>query len=362
MKANLNLGKYFGTQVQIHWTFFVLITWIILSEIFSGASMDRILFNFQFVIAVMICVLLHEIGHSFVAKRYGFKTKKMVLMPIGGISTLDKTIESSKKEIAISFAGILVNVIIAIILFFAIPVTDYISFNLGDYFTALNDFSFKTFLFFLFIANVVLVLINLIPAFPLDGGRILRALLNLKFNRVQATSITATISHIIAILFLLIGVLFNPVLVFLSLFIFIGSFSENRMVTQLGLLKGHKVRDAMLEAITVFSPEDTMDAIIKVIISGSETNFVVLKDTEIVGLLYHEAIIENSDKRTLLVKDLMTTSFKTLQADEKLSKAFGIMNNEMHPFFPVMDKDKFVGAIDFANMNEFLLMEAKLHS
>ena len=134
------------------------------------------------------------------------------------------------------------------------------------------------------------------------------------------------------------------------------------MVTQLGLLKGHKVRDAMLEAITVFSPEDTMDAIIKVIISGSETNFVVLKDTEIVGLLYHEAIIENSDKRTLLVKDLMTTSFKTLQADEKLSKAFGIMNNEMHPFFPVMDKDKFVGAIDFANMNEFLLMEAKLHS
>ena len=360
MSANLYLGKYNGTEVQIHWTFFLLTAWIILSEVLSGGSIDGALFNFQFILAVMICVLLHEVGHAFVAKRFGVKTKKMVLLPIGGISTVDKTAKSPKAEFLITIAGPLVNVIIAIILFFAIPVSDYISYNLGEYFNALNDFSVRTFLFFLFIVNVALAVFNMIPAFPLDGGKILRSILDVKLDRVRATSITATIGHIIAVVLLLIGLLFNPILIFMSLFLFIGAYSENRMVHQLGLVKGHKVKDAMLQNITFFDPDDTMEDIIKVIISGTETNFIVIRDSAIVGLLYHDNIIENSDKRTLLVKDLMTTTFKTLQVAEKLSVAYSLMENDVHPFYPVMDKDKVVGAIDFANLHEFLLMEAKL--
>ena len=365
MKANLNIGKLFGTQIVIHWTFFLLIAWVIFSELFSGKPwdfvlFDRILFNFEFVIAVMICVLLHEFGHVLAAKRFGIKTKRMVLLPIGGISHQDKRTESPKAELFITIAGPLVNIIIAIILYFAIPVSDYVSYDLGEYFTALNDFSVKTFLFFLFIVNVALVIFNLIPAFPLDGGRILRAVLDLQMNRVRATSAATTIGHVIAVILLLIGLLFNPILVFLSLFLFIGNYSENRMVHQLGLLKGHKVKEAMLEDITVLQPNDTMEIVVKVIITGSETNFIVIKDKVIVGLLYHKDIIQNSNERTLLVKDLMTTSFKTIEADEKLSVAYGLMQEETHPFFPVMEKDKLVGAIDFANLHEFLLMEAKL--
>jgi Zn-dependent protease len=360
MKTNLYLGRYFGTEVQIHWTFFLLIAWIILSEVFSGGSVDRILFNCQFIIAVMFCVLIHEIGHALAAKRFGIKTEKMVLLPIGGISTTDKTIESPKKEFLITIAGPMVNVIIAVILYFTIPVSDYIYYDLGEYFTALSDFTVRTFLFFLFIVNVALVVFNMIPAFPLDGGRIFRAVLDLQLNRVRATSVTTITGNIIALIFLLIGLLFNPILVFLALFLFIGSYSENRIVHQLGLLKGHKVSDAMLEDITPFDPNDTMDDIIKVILTGSETNFIVVKDKAIVGLLYHKDIIQNSNNRTLLVKNLMTTTFKTIQVDENLSVAYRLLQNEIHPFIPVMKNDKVVGAIDFANMHEFLLMEAKL--
>lgn len=360
MNANLKLGKYYGTEVQIHWTFFLLVIWIVLSEILSGSSVDRVLFNLQFILAVMICVLLHELGHVFVAKKFGIKTRKMVLLPVGGISTVEKPTNSPKEEFLITIAGPLVNLIIAIILFFAIPVTDYVSLNLGEYFTALNDFSARTFLFFLFIVNLALAVFNLIPAFPLDGGRLLRAVLDIKLTRVKATRVATTISHIIAVILLMVGLLFNPILVFLSLFLLIGSFSENKTVHQIGLLKGYKVRDAMLKHITVFDTEDTMEHIVDVILRGSETNFVVMKNKEVVGLLYHKDIIENSNKRTLLVRDLMTADFKTISSGEKLDVAYGLMQDEIDPFFPVTEKGELIGAIDFANMHEFLLMEDKL--
>lgn len=365
MNANLKLGKLFGTQVDIHWTFYFLIIWIILNELLSKKAFDqvvfdRILFNLQFVIAVMICVLLHELGHVLVAKRFGIKTKRIVLLPVGGVSIQDKPIESPKKEFLITIAGPMVNVIIAMILYFAIPMSAFMDQDLGKYFNALNEFSIQTFFFFLFIVNATLVVFNLIPAFPLDGGRILRAILDLQLNRVRATRATATIGHIIAVILLLIGLLYDPILVFLSFFLFIGGYSENRMVHQLGLLKGHKVKDAMLEDITIFHPNDTMEDIIKIIISGSETNFIVVKDKIIVGLLYHKDIIQNSNNKTLHVRDLMTTSFKTIQVGEDLSVAYGLMQEVSNPFFPVMKNDKVVGAIDFANLNEFLLMESKL--
>lgn len=365
MNVNLNIGKLFGTQVQVHWTFYVVLIWFILNEIINNKSLDyevfnRILFNFELLVAVMICVLLHEFGHVLAAKKFGIRTKRIILLPIGGVSVQDKSTESPKEEFFITAAGPLVNVIIAVILYFVIPVSEYMTYDLGEYFNALNDFSVKTFLYFLFIINCVLVIFNMIPAFPLDGGRILRAIFDLEIDRVRATSATATIGNVIAVILLIIGLLFNPILVFLSLFLFIGNYSENRLMHQLKLLKGHKVRDAMLENITVFHPDDTMEDIIKVIITGTETNFIVVKDKEIVGLLYHKNIIQNSSDRTLRVKDLMTTTFKTLEAEEELSIAYGMMQEDAQPFFPVREKNKLIGAIDFPNLHEFLLMEAKL--
>ena len=360
MSANLKLGKYYGTEIQLHWTFFLLTVWIVLSEVLSGASVDRVLFNLQFVLAVMICVLLHEMGHLLAARKFGIKTTKMVLLPVGGISSVDKTTESPKKELLITLAGPLVNIIIAGILFFAIPVSDYMGYNFLEYFTLLNEFSFKNFLFFLFIVNITLAVFNLIPAFPLDGGRILRAVLDFKFSRVTATRIATTISHAIAIFLLLTGLLFNPILLFLSLFLLIGSFSENQVVHQIDLLKGYLVRDAMLKNITVFDPKETMEDVIRVILRGSETNFVVVKNKKIVGLLYHKDIIENSNKRSLLVQEVMTTNFKTMETKEELSVAYRLMQEETHPFYPVTEKNELVGAIDFDNLHEFLLMEDRL--
>ena len=118
----------------------------------------------------------------------------------------------------------------------------------------------------------------------------------------------------------------------------------------------------MLEDITLLHPDDTMEAIIKVIITSSETNFIVVHNEKIVGLLYHKDIIQNSNNRSLLVRDIMTTEFKTLSVDQRLSVAYRFMQNKAHPFFPVVENEKLLGAIDFANLNEFILMEDKLTS
>ena len=359
MKANLNLGKYFGTRLELHWSFFVLMLWVILNEVFDNAELERILFNLQFVIAVMVCVLLHEIGHAVVAKKFGIKTEKMVLLPIGGISTTNETTEKPKEEFFITMAGPLANILIAVILYFVIPVSDYYSYDLGEYFNALNDFTLRTFLYFLFIVNVALAVFNMIPAFPLDGGHIFRAVLDLKLDRANATKATTTMGHIIAIALLLIGLLFNPIIVFMSLFLFVGNYTENIMATQLGLLGHHTVGEAMLLKITIFKPNDHIDLVVNQIISGTETNFIVMEEGTVKGILNLRTVMENSNKN-VLVKDIMDTEFEMVKSEDNFKHLYNIIYNGKQVLFPVIDEGKLVGAIDATNLNEYIALQSKL--
>ena len=226
MKANLNLGSISGIKIKIHWTFFFLIAWIVFDELKRGGSSESILFNIAFVLAVFLCVVLHELGHALTAKRFGVKTEKITLLPIGGMASFDKIPESPKQEFLIVIAGPLVNVVIAILLYFIIPVKELFNQSFTDAYGIFASFSFQNFLFFLFIVNVGLVIFNMIPAFPMDGGRLLRALLAMKINRAKATQIASGIGQFIAVVFLLIGLLYNPFLIFIALFIFLGAYGE----------------------------------------------------------------------------------------------------------------------------------------
>jgi len=181
MKASLNLGSVSGIKIKVHWTFFFLIIWIVFDELKRGETTNSILFNIAFVLAVFFCVVLHELGHALTAKRFGINTKKITLLPIGGMASLDRIPESPKQELLATIAGPLVNVIIAILLYFIVPVQDYAHLNFTEAFETLMSFSLQNFLFYLFVVNVGLVVFNIIPAFPMDGGRILRALLAIKW-------------------------------------------------------------------------------------------------------------------------------------------------------------------------------------
>lgn len=360
MKANLNLGSVFGIQIKVHWTFFFLILWIILSELKRGGNTESILFNVSLVLAVFICVVMHELGHALTAKRFGIDTKKIALLPIGGMATMDKIPESPKQELLVTLAGPLVNIIIALLLYFTIPVKELMYLNFTETIEILSSFSVQNFLFYLFIVNIALVIFNLIPAFPMDGGRVLRALLAIRMNRVKATQIASTMGQVIAVIFLLIGLLYNPFLIFIALFIFLGAFGENQLVHHIELLKGHTVKDSLITLFTTFRKNDTIKDVIKSIIAGTETNFVVLENNTIKGILYYQDIIENAKKENTLVKDVMNTSFKTFNSDDNLNEVYQLIHSQKNSFFPVLENNTLIGVIDSTNLNEFILFSPKL--
>jgi Zn-dependent protease/predicted transcriptional regulator len=359
MKANLNLGSVSGIKINIHWTFLFLIIWIVFDELKRGGTTNSILFQIALVLAVFVCVVLHELGHALTAKRFGIQTIKITLLPIGGMASLDSIPESPKQEFLITIAGPLVNIIIALFLYFIVPVQEFINLNFHEVIYSLNKFTIQNFLLSLFIVNVGLVVFNSIPAFPMDGGRILRAILAMKMDRVKATQIASSIGQFIAVVFLLIGLIENPFLIVIALFIFLGAYGENQMVHQLALLKGHTVEEAMMINITTFKPEDSIDLVVNKIISGTESNFVVVKEHQVKGLLYHQDIIDNSNKN-VLVQDIMNVNFKTINPSEELKKAFSLIYSEKKSFFPVVEKSKLLGAIDAVNLNEYILLQTKL--
>ncbi len=359
MKANLNLGSIFGIRIIVHWTFFFLIIWVAISEIKQGGTTESVLYNIVFILAVFLCVVLHELGHALTAKRFGINTKKITLLPIGGMASLDRIPESPKQEFLVVIAGPLVNVAIALLLYFIIPVNELFHLNFTETFQTLMNLTLQNFLFYLLIVNVGLVVFNIIPAFPMDGGRILRALLAMKMDRVKATQIASSIGQFIAVIFLLIGLLYNPFLIFIALFIFLGAYGENQMVQHLALLKGHTVEDAMMINISTYKPEDSIDLVVNKIISGTETNFVVVKDHKIKGLLYHQDIIDNSNNN-VTVGDVMNKNFKTVKMTDGLKETYRLIHSEKKSFFPVVDNEKLIGAIDGINLNEYILLQAKL--
>lgn len=359
MKANLSLGHISGIRIIVHWTFFFLIAWIVFEEIKRGGDAESVLFNVAFILAVFLCVVLHELGHALMAKRFGIKTEKITLLPIGGMASLEKLPNSPKEELLVVIAGPLVNVAIAIILYFLIPIQDYVQLNFTTAFETLMTLNLQNFLFFLFIVNVGLVIFNSIPAFPMDGGRILRALLAMRIGRVKATQIASSIGLMIAVVFFLIGLIYNPLLIFIALFIFLAAFGENQMIQHLALLDGHTVEEAMLLNITTFKPQDSIDLVVNKIISGTETSFIVVVDHMVKGILDHKIILENSNKN-VLVGNLMNTKFKTVKSTDHLKTIYQLIYEDKQGFFPVVDNGKLVGAIDSTNLNEYVLLQSKL--
>lgn len=361
MKGVLHLGRVAGIKIEVHWTFSLLLIWVVYLDIRRGGDLNSALMNIALILFLFLCVVLHELGHALTARKFNIGTKKITLLPIGGVASLEKMPEKPQQELLVALAGPAVNVVIAMLLLIVVPLRTYLSMdaeNLESLLTALN---FNTLLFYLLIANIMLVVFNLIPAFPMDGGRVLRALLAFKMSRAKATEIAATLGQTLAVVFFILGLFFNPFLVLIALFIFIGAYGENQMVKQTTLLEGHLVRDAMLTQITTVTPTNTMAQIIDLLLASTEKDFVVVEEGRIVGTLIHKEIINRSKDRNLLVRDFMNTRFYIMREEGPLSEFFELAARENQRFFPVIDhSENLVGAIDMTNVSEFLLIKNTL--
>jgi len=362
MKGVLSLGRISGIKIEVHWTFTLILLWVVFLDLQSGGNAKSSLLNLALILVLFFCVVLHELGHALTAKKFKIQTQKITLLPIGGVASLDKIPEDPKQELFVAIAGPAVNVVIAIFLTLVIPIKRYFELQPDEIERLLSTVSFQNFLFYVFIANIMLVVFNLIPAFPMDGGRVLRALLAFKLPRVKATNIAANVGQVFAVIFFMLGLLYNPFLVLIALFIFIGAYAENKMVQQISILKGHTVKEAMLTNITLLNPENTIQEVVDILLAGTEKDFVVVTDDKIVGILYQKEIIKHVKNRSLLVNDIMQRSFKTIDSSGEIKDIFGLINKEKLSFFPVTSNKKLIGAIDMRNIGEFILIQSNLIS
>jgi Zn-dependent protease/CBS domain-containing protein len=361
MKGALQLGKVSNIRIMVHWTFLFILVWVVFLEIQRGGNLESILFNLAFILVIFLCVLLHELGHGLMAKRFGIKTTKITLLPIGGVASLEGIPKNPRHELLVALAGPAVNLLIVLVLYFMLPVQGFLELHFTELLKKLSEFTLGNFLFYLFVANLGLVIFNLIPAFPMDGGRVLRALLAMSTDRVKATQIAASIGQSIAVIFLLLGMLFNPFLILIALFVFLGAYGENKMVQQMALLEGHRVKEAMLTQITLMKPTDTIDKVVGVILSGAEKDFIVEEDGKPIGILTNADIIKNSKYRKKEVREIMKTTYKEIDLEAHLGDVLRTVAVQKEYFFPVLNrKGLLVGAIDMVNINEFILLQAKL--
>ncbi|MEX0994422.1 MAG: site-2 protease family protein, partial [Balneolaceae bacterium] len=360
MRATLNLGRIAGIKVQIHWTFWLLILFVVYIVFARGGSVDEMFWNAFFILALFVCVVLHEFGHALTARRYGIGTRSITLLPIGGVASLNEMPDDPMAEFMVAIAGPLVNVGIAILLYLIVPIDMFMNQDPETLQEELSAVTGSNFLFYLFFANVALVLFNMLPAFPLDGGRVLRAALSVKMGRVEATRTAATLGKFLAFTFFFFGLFYNLILTLIAVFIYFGAESENVMVMQLNLLKNYSIKDAMITRFTVLHPDHTLDNVVDNILEGTEQDFIVAENNKVLGILRMTDLAEalRQESRQAPVKKVMDTSFKTLAPNDPLTNAYRELISSQKNFFPVLENQQIVGVVDMDNINEFLRFRA----
>jgi Zn-dependent protease len=352
---SLKLGSVFGIPIYVHWTFWILILWIAANSLMSGEPPSEAIGDIAFVLALFGCVVLHELGHAVAAMRYGVPTSDITLLPIGGVARLRRIPEKPAQEFVVAIAGPLVNVVIAAILF---AIGARFPFRVADQKVLVEG----GFLDRLLWVNLMLVVFNLLPAFPMDGGRILRSLLALMMDYGRATALAARIGQIMAILFVFLGLQGNPFLLLIALFVWIGASSEAAAVGERLALRGVRVRDAMVTDFATLAPDDTLGQAAETLLAGSQQDFPVARDGTFTGVLTRAALLTGLARggRDALVADYQVPDVPTVEADSPLVPAIAILRENGLPCLRVVDGGRTVGLITAENVGEYMMVRSAL--
>jgi Zn-dependent protease/CBS domain-containing protein len=358
MKWQWRLGRFAGIDVYVHATFLLLIGWVGYNYWSQYQDWSRVVIGVLFILALFVCVVLHEYGHALTARRYGIKTRDITLYPIGGVARLERLPDRPIEELWVALAGPAVNVVIAALLIAYLVLTN------GPTSLRVMSLAQGSFLERLMAVNVYLVLFNLIPAFPMDGGRVLRALLALKLDYVQATQIAATIGQGIALLFGFIGLFTNSFLLFIALFVWIGAAQEASMVQVRHSLGGIPITRAMQTDFQTLSPSDTLARVVELILAGSQQDFPVVENGRVIGILDRDTFISALSKngQNTPVSEVMHRNVPEIDSHDMVEKALTRLQESGSKTLPVMHGDRLVGLITSENITEFLMIRSALSS
>jgi Zn-dependent protease/CBS domain-containing protein len=356
MRWSWKIGNFAGISVFMHATFLILIGWVALSHWLVGRTPGAVITGVAFILALFLCVVLHEYGHALMARRYGIRTRDITLLPIGGVARLERMPDKPEQELLVALAGPAVNVVIAGVLFVWLSVT-------GSWMPMREiGLTAGSFVERLMIVNLFLVGFNMLPAFPMDGGRVLRALLAKRMEYTRATQIAAGLGQGMAFLFGFAGLFYNPFLLFIAFFVWIGAAQEASMAQMRSALAGVPVSRAMLTEYRTLNATDPLARAVDAVLRGSQADFPVMDGKRIAGVLTRgdllKALAEHHENT--MVRDVMTREFEMVDEHEMLEPAFQRMQASAVHIAPVTRFGCIVGILTVENVGELLMIQAAI--
>jgi Zn-dependent protease/predicted transcriptional regulator len=356
MKWSWKLGDFLGIRVYIHTTFLLLIGWIVLTHFLQGKTTDSALTGVFFTLAIFLCVLLHEYGHALAARRFGIGTRDITLLPIGGVARLERMPEEPRQELWVALAGPAVNFAIFGVIFLVLLAAGALQPLAGLSMTG------GPFLERLMLVNIFLALFNMLPAFPMDGGRVLRALLATRLPYARATRIAAFLGQGMALLFGLAGLFGNPFLLFIAFFVWIGAAQESAAVEAKSALEGIAVGGAMITDFRQLKPGDPLSRAVDLVLSGSQQDFPVVENERAVGMLTRAdlilALTRHGQDKT--VGETMVRTFESADISDPIESVFERLQACSCSTMPVQTNGRLAGLITAENVGEFLVIRTAL--
>ncbi len=335
------IGRIANIDIYVHWSFLLLPAWVAYSALSAGGGSAAAAAAVGFVLAAFGCVLLHELGHALAARHFKIHTHDITLLPIGGVARLARMPRRPLHELAVALAGPAVNVVIAASLALGFVLAG------SDPLRAGGSIVGGSFLGNLFWLNIVLVVFNLLPAFPMDGGRVLRALMAIPLDYVTATRGAVAVGQVFAVGLGLLGLFSNWMLILVALFIVLAARAERELVETRASMNGAFVRDAMLTNVEVLHAESTVREILPLLTARSQRDWPVVRHGHIIGIVSDSAIRQalQSNRADVRLPEIMQQTSGVIDSDTALSEGFDRLHDSDLDSLAVVQSGRIVGLL-----------------
>ncbi len=348
-----------GIEVKMHITFPLILVWAAVQFGYlntEGFVLSGAAFGVVVILLLFICVVIHELAHSLVAVRMGFPVRDIVLLPLGGVAQMERMPERPAQEFLMAIAGPLSNFVIAVLL-----TVVGLALEMGagrDLWQLLIDpiqLGWRGIIPYLIVTNLGLAVFNLIPAFPMDGGRVLRALLATVMSHARATTLAVRVGQGLAWMLGLTGLLTsNFMWVLIAIFVYSGAAQEGQMVHVKNALQGLRVRQAFSRRALALYPDDPVSRAADLTLESFQADFPVCDGERLMGLLTHTDVIRALKQRRpeTPVREVMRTDFPTVGLDDGLFEVHRQMAEAGLDALAVMEGERFLGLLTRRDVNE----------
>lgn len=361
MKWSWKIARVGGVDLRVHATFVILLAWLALAYYRDAGTAAGAARGVLFTLTLFASVVLHELGHALAARHVGVATRDITLLPIGGVARLENIPDKPKQELGISLAGPAVTLLIVIALAIVLRLLDLPLIPATD---AISRGGSAAFLAQLMWVNLSLLVFNLLPAFPMDGGRVLRAALALRQDHRRATETAARIGRAFALVFGIVGLFYNPFLMLIALFVWLGAAAESSALQERSALGGVTVDRLMIREVRTLAPSDTLDAALRHVLAGFQHDFPVVDADHVVGVLTRSALLTGLARHgpASPVSESMEASFRTADPREPVERAVARLRECHCSTLPVLSDGRLCGVLTAENVAEFVTIDAALRA